>query len=366
MEIKEDSILFLLGAGCSYEAGIPISFQMINEVESLISKEDSDWYEYKDLYNYLKSSIIYSEGIFGNFGGTFNIEKLLIVISEIEKRDRNIVYPFIGSWNLRLIDLAGDQFQNLSDFKKLIVTKLNDWILPTNYNKAEYYYGFTKFQKEVGKPLKVFSLNYDLCFERVAGKESTIADGFDKTNLEWHYSNFDKPEEQYHLFKLHGSIDWYLKREEGDKLFKRDHPSANPELIFGVEAKLRSKDPYLFYIYQFRRYMFEQECKLLITIGYSFSDGHINDIIVQSLRQDKERKILVVSPFSKDDDTAEIRDKKEKNKRESIKMSLKLKGEEDKQLLFFNNGAKGFLSDDLNIETINKFIVNDSEDDPFK
>lgn len=365
MKIKEDSVLFLLGAGCSYEASIPISFQMVNEVESLILEEDSEWHKFKDLYNYLKSSINYSEGIFGNFSGSFNIEKLLIVISEIEKRDRNIVYPFIGSWNLRLIDLAGYQFRNLSDFKNLIVSKLNDWILPTNYNDADYYYGFTKFQQEVGNPLKVFSLNYDLCFEKVVGKESSIADGFDKVNLDWHYSNFDLTEAQYHLFKLHGSIDWYIKHEEGGQLYKREHPTSNPELIFGVEAKLQSKDPYLFYIYQFRRYMFEQECKLLITIGYSFSDGHINDIIVQSLRQDKERKLLIVSPLSKDGYSEEEIQQKRTEKRTEIKELLKLKNGEENQLIPFDAGAKKFLSNHLNIESIKEYVVDNSEDNPF-
>lgn len=42
MEIRENNILFLLGAGCSKHAEIPISPDMVKEVEKLL-KEDSDW-----------------------------------------------------------------------------------------------------------------------------------------------------------------------------------------------------------------------------------------------------------------------------------------------------------------------------------
>ena len=36
MDVTGDNILFLLGAGASFEAEIPISFQMVQEIEKLI------------------------------------------------------------------------------------------------------------------------------------------------------------------------------------------------------------------------------------------------------------------------------------------------------------------------------------------
>ena len=107
MEIKENNIIFLLGAGCSKEAEIPISNEMVIKIENKLLQEP-DWKPYTDLYFYLRSSIDYSEGIFGNFGNSFNIEKLLIVMGQIEQRDKNIIYPFIGSWNIRLPEVAGN------------------------------------------------------------------------------------------------------------------------------------------------------------------------------------------------------------------------------------------------------------------
>jgi len=264
MEIKGEQIMFLLGAGASVEAKIPISNQMVNEIEKLILN-DSDWKPYKGLYYYLKSSIHYSEGIFGKFGEPFNVEKLLVVISEIEKRDKNIVYPFIGSWNIRLIDLAGSDFKKITDFKKLIRKKLNSWVRVKNYeNDASYYNGFINLSREIGNVIKVFTFNYDLCFERVVGKELEVESGFNRTSREWHYSNFeDNSEKHYFLYKLHGSIDWYTKPNEQNKLFQSDEPEDNPELIFGIQNKLDSIDPYFFYTSELRKSTLE-DSKLII------------------------------------------------------------------------------------------------------
>lgn len=341
IDIREDNVLFLLGAGASYEADIPISFQMVNEVEELVL---NSWKEYRELYYYIKSCINYSQGIIGNFDNYFNIETLLIVIGELQKRERNPVYPFIGTWNNRLVELAGPRFEVLHEFKQKIVEKLNDWVLPVDYSKAEYYSGFSKFQDEIGTVIRVFTLNYDLCFEQIVGRDSEIMDGFTFPDNIWNYTNFVDVKEDYCLYKLHGSIDWVPLDHTIQKIA---HPgsSSKPELIFGVEAKLRSKDPYLFYIGDFRKYMFTPDCKLLITIGYSFSDAHINDIISQAIRQSSTQNILIVSPLSVDTDEkikTEI-----KRKQSQI---LKLLGLDDffiGRIKIFNGGAKDFLLDNL-------------------
>ncbi|NJO94012.1 MAG: hypothetical protein HC820_06005 [Hydrococcus sp. RM1_1_31] len=44
----------------------------------------------------------------------------------------------------------------------------------------------------------------------------------------------------------------------------------------------------------FRKYCLR--AKLIVVIGYSFGDEHVNGIIGQALANDKEKKILSVSP----------------------------------------------------------------------
>ncbi len=54
------------------------------------------------------------------------------------------------------------------------------------------------------------------------------------------------------------------------------------EVIFGRDFKLETADPYLFYAFEFRR--FTLASKLIVSVGYSFGDGHINKMLTQSLR----------------------------------------------------------------------------------
>ena len=64
--LQSDSFIFLLGAGASFDAKIPVSAHMINRVEDLIIN-DKNWQPYKDLYYCIKSGIINGAGITGNF-----------------------------------------------------------------------------------------------------------------------------------------------------------------------------------------------------------------------------------------------------------------------------------------------------------
>lgn len=348
MEMKGDNILFLLGAGASFEADIPISFQMVDQIEKLIAS-DNEWKKYRDLYFYLKSSIQYGDGIFGKFNEQFNVERLLIVITEIEKRDKNIMYPFIGTWNIRLTDLAGENFENLSGFKKLIVKKLNEWVRLRNYDKADYYSGFNTLKNEIGNLIRVFTLNYDLCFERVVGKESEVELGFNSSTKEWHYTNFDSLDgKDFFLYKLHGSINWYTE----DKLFTSDDPVENPELIFGVQYKMTSIDPYFYFSSEFRKLSLEHDTKLVVCIGYSFSDEYINNILTQSIIEKDEVRIISVQGPNDDKDKEQkvIADKLGLNSQDAI--------------IVETTGAKRFLSETLSKDYLAQYI-SDSKDAPF-
>lgn len=347
MSIKGEHIVFLLGAGASFDASIPISNKMVEKIENLILEKD-EWQPFKELYYYLKSSIQYSEGIFGKFGESFNVEKLLIVITEIEKRDKNIMYPFIGAWNIRLLDLAGPNFENITHLQKLIRKQLNEWVRIKNYDEASYYEGFNSLHSSVGQLIKVFTLNYDLCFERVVGKLRTIETGFNKGTRDWHYSNFENSNDKhFFLYKLHGSIDWYI---EDNKLFISDDPVESPELIFGIQHKMTSVDPYFYYSSELRKSCLN-EAKLIIVIGYSFADEYVNKILTQALNSKENMKILCIEPTDKVE---------EKCKEIYEKLELKNKN----QVFIAGYTAKQFITEIMNIDYLADFI-NEPQDIPF-
>lgn len=294
LELTENNVMFLIGAGCSVTAGIKMANQMVDDIE-LFVKVKPDWKPFSQLYYYLKSAILYSDGIGGNFTTALNVERLVVVLTELGKKEQNIVYPFIGNWNTRLMEVAGDRFQLIEAFQDKIKKQLFEWINIGDFSAAEYYSGFSRFKKEFGYPIRIFSFNYDLCIEEVI-KDVTIELGFDPTTKEWLYSNFEPNKDKdigVYLYKLHGSIDWERVPEKGNVLFHRTHPKPESELIFGTDAKLTSTDPYLYDVFEFRKYSLHEDCKIIIVIGYSFGDDYMNKLIAQAVTATQHRNLLI-------------------------------------------------------------------------
>lgn len=345
--LKADSIIFLIGAGCSVDANIKTSGQMVNEIENLI-KIDDVWKEYRALYYYVKSAILYADGIQEKFDNNINIERLVGVLRDLKKKERNAIYPFIGSWNEKLIELGGVGFSNIVKLDKLLSEKIVDFVtLDRNTtSRVAYYKKFYEFQKSIQFAIRVFSLNYDQCFEKAKPDGYELECGFGEDN-EWlsdRYTNPDQVVAGIFLYKLHGSIDWVRDSETG--ILKRfDSPQKNAELIFGTEAKLQSVDPFLFNVYELRNYSLQ--CKMIVVIGYSFNDAHINGLLGQALMAAADRKLIVV-------DTRDI-------VAEDIIKKLSLDAKFEAKIVYEKTTASDFLNNKLTKEEMEKLIPEEDQ-----
>lgn len=305
MSSRAKDIIFLLGAGASAEAGIPPSAAMISRLEEKLHG-DKEWKGYSDLYNQIKSAILYKDGLAGRFGDvvSYNIESLVNTLHELERNEEHPLYPFIAAWNARFASLAGERFARVRDLRHRILELLKHWVCPDDPTEGEYYTGLIAAQRVFTFPLRIFSLNYDLCVERLQSPEFVVETGFSGFGPKhvWSYERFidiergENPPPQAFLYKLHGSIDW--KRDPQTKALSRVEqvhpiPPDEMEIIFGREAKLEAADPYLFYAYEFRQCALE--AKVIVALGYSFSDPHINKIVSQALKADEPKRLVVVS-----------------------------------------------------------------------
>ena len=349
--IRENDIIILIGAGCSKEAGIPTSIDMIKEIEQLI-KQDEEWTKYKELYYFLKSSILYSDGLKGNYEENLNIERLINTLNELEKKEEHPIFPFIGNWNSKVVELCGNNFDEIKKFKKIILDKLKNWVTLDDYSKANYYQYFIEFQKQLEFPLRIFSLNYDLCLEKNNNQDNfTIESGFDEQR-KWQWQRFEKNENMpvnIYFYKMHGSINW-KRNQDGFLTFSDEvNQIMEPDLIFGTNYKLQYTDPYLFYAYEFRKYSLDSI--LIITIGYSYSDEHINGIIGQALKSQKDKKILV-NLFEQN--------KKEDEIKNIIAKKLNTNSE---QIIIKNQKASEFLKNVLKIKELENFVSQETEFD---
>lgn len=349
---KENNVLILLGAGASSEAGIPTSPNMINNLETLLGS-DTKWGKFKGLYNFVRSAIYFADGISGRFDHAvnYNIERLVNTLSELDRKVEHPLYPFIGAWNIKLTELGGNDFENVRNFRQKILEQLQgDWVLLDDYSKSNYYRGLFDFAKDFQYPLRVFTLNYDLCVEKNCINEAKIERGFRESRI-WDWRNFGYPEGEdpnIFLYKLHGSIDWF-KDEKKNLTFTDEPAKIKAEqlgIIFGTDYKLQYTDPFLFFVYQFRQWTLE--AKLIVTIGYGFGDEHINGILGQALEsasKPDERKLLAVSPFNGEE---------EENVASRLANALVITRKE--QIAVRKMGASEFMRSEMTIESLNNYF----------
>ncbi len=335
---KRNDVILLLGAGASVEASIPDSGKMVDKIEELVSGKDPKWNQFESLYRYIRSSIFYADGLEGRFENDvpYNIERLVNVLDELQQKERHPLYPFVGAWNAKLMDVAGTEFENVRNFRSKIIEILRKhWVTLPIKETASYYQGLSKFQQQYEYPLRVFSLNYDLCVERICGEEQ-VQRGF-SSDRTWDWRLFDETSEDLRpllLYKLHGSTDWAFV-DQGRVTYFDDPASIVDEetaIIFGTSYKLQYVDPFLYLAYQLRRWSLES--RLIVCVGYGFNDPHINGILQQSLSHNNERKLLAVL-WSHNDSTEDVR-KDIRCKLKATKEQIEVRLEKAKQ--FFCRG----------------------------
>lgn len=156
---------------------------------------------------------------------------------------------------------------------------------------------------------KIFTTNYDRCFEE-AGRQGryVVIDGFSHTmppTFDAVYFTYDivrrgRDDEMqdfipnvFHLYKLHGSIDWERKTGEIHKL---SNPT-NPLLIYPRSSKyeLAFEQPYLEMMSALQTAVREPDTGLLI-VGFGFNDNHLSEPIMAAIRSNLALKAVVVSP----------------------------------------------------------------------
>lgn len=159
---------------------------------------------------------------------------------------------------------------------------------------------------------KIFTTNYDRCFEE-AGRQGRyiVLDGFSHTSpptfdaVNFTYDIVRRSKESdtqdfipnvFHLYKLHGSIDWTRDATTGE-IYKW-HGTNKPLLIYPRSSKfeLAFEQPYLEMIAALQAALREPNTGLLV-IGFGFKDTHIAEPIMSAIRSNLSLKAVVVGPY---------------------------------------------------------------------
>jgi hypothetical protein len=157
---------------------------------------------------------------------------------------------------------------------------------------------------------KLFTTNYDLCFETAAGRAGySLIDGFSHT-LPQHFdgTNFtydlvrregvaDAPAyapNVLHLLKLHGSVDW---NRDDHGIVSRQVAPSNPVIVYpkGGKFKASFEQPYFEMMARFQTAVRTPNTGLLV-VGFGFNDSHLVGPIQSALRANASLRMIAVAP----------------------------------------------------------------------
>lgn len=221
---------------------------------------------------------------------------------------------------LQITPTDNDVLKFLKESKQVILTKCSEFIDPVSVTQLESHQTFLhrlSRRRVRDSRLKVFTTNYDLCFENAAGKQGIVLiDGFSFTEPRYFDPRFftydivrrsSYSEEAasplpgvFHLYKLHGSVNW---DRIGTDIVVSTKPSADTAaLIYPARGKYQQTyiQPHLELVSQFFGAIREPNA-CLVTIGFGFNDDHLSEPVLAAVKSNPHLRLIVVSPSAETD-----------------------------------------------------------------
>lgn len=283
--LQADNLLLLTGAGTSIGFGGKTMYQLWKEVEDI---------------KYTKNG---SKGDFNKFCELIEFDQsnkdleLLLSEAEINIKSKKVT----PKWFIEIkrdIELTIKQqcSFNLTDFNThlALIQKLT--------------------QRKISKNrLKIFNLNYDMCFEQAAQEGGfVVIDGFSFSQprvFNGRYFDYDivrrensriSAEENYvdkvfHLYKPHGSVNWY---KQGNDILQRNKiDDFQAVIIYPNATKFEHsyEQPFFEVMSRFQSELRKTKSTTLIIAGFSLADKHIMTMIKEAIRQNSSLNVLIVN-----------------------------------------------------------------------
>jgi NAD-dependent SIR2 family protein deacetylase len=204
----------------------------------------------------------------------------------------------------------------LEKSKQVILDKCSDFLDPKKLDSHKTFLHRLSRRRVRDQRLRLFTTNYDLCFERATAELGGVAlDGFSFTaprRYDPRFFGYDiirRPrsgddfgqylEGVFLLYKLHGSVNW-AKGEDGS-ICEKDKPTpAEACLIYPAQGKYQQSfiQPHLESIAQYLAAVREPNTCLL-TVGFGFNDDHLAEPLIGAVQSNPHLRVIVVDPESR-------------------------------------------------------------------
>ena len=233
-----------------------------------------------------------------------NYDKLLDELIKSGKAEPNIedILGFIRGLkqvSIGATDVRGFTEKDLNKLELDVCNRIVERLKVSLPDNKTPYHKLAKWIHNIERdsPIEIFTTNYDLLVEE-AFEEIGVPyfDGFVGSRQPF----FDLraiedsliPRHWSRIWKVHGSINWFLKSDNqvyrSSNLEEKDPCIIHPSHLKYDQSR---KMPYLALIDRLNSFI-RQNSSVLIVLGYSFSDEHLNDTIINALKANPTAMII--------------------------------------------------------------------------
>ncbi len=289
--LNENKTVFILGAGFSHCAGLPLT----KDLPILITEEVYNNAQAKTYIHIDK----YLSPVEASKDKNYHTTLPGLYVKQVSMNNHKINFDsFINRCTSHPEDLSddwksviNDGYTNYGIIMECVSEAIKN-ILKQKPIKTDYIDNLVKFCHSTGSP--IYTTNFDTLIE-----DSCIRIGYEPDVAATTSRRTTQPKANFRLHKINGSIDWnHIPKIRNTELnnypvkFERNiQVSGWQKIALTSEDKLATMAtalPSLFELHEdFRK------CKKMIAIGTSFQDFHINSIIYSSLhRMDSEMLVV--------------------------------------------------------------------------
>jgi hypothetical protein len=299
--MSQSNRVFLLGAGCSKCAGLPITSELTERVLSGLGSTSVA----RGILTAVKNSYSGAKAVTIE-DYMSEIVDFLAIASRRERSGAQLNTIELDGRTHRAVDLVA----TLEEIKKQISLSLDTKDLDISVHRqfVQAIHQTLRLGKSPStRAVDYVVLNYDTLIEdALALQRIPYTDGFVGGSTGWWESkSYSIPNLGARVLKVHGSIDWCILDDEGKlprrvrmgngayNLVPREKVLIWPAATKYIETQ---RDPFAAIMEIVRRSLrSEVGSQVILTIcGYRFADSHINTELDNALRESEERLTLVV------------------------------------------------------------------------
>lgn len=284
------NFIVLSGAGSSIDVGGKTMADLWKKAESEFGEDDFKEIQEKVNFNNTKNDI---EALLSQIDGFSKFN----AIKEFETKTKKH----------KVEDIKSTLFQIIKDECTIPNPK-------TKFFPHKFFLQKLLQRKQTNPRIKIFTLNYDLLFEYASTEvNAVVIDGFSYTyprTFAGRFFDYDIVQREgsklqaednfiqrvFHLHKLHGSLNWERDKSNGEVII--NEKTKDPLMVYPRETKYEDsyEQPFFEMMARFQRSLRVNNDTLLVCIGYSFNDKHINAVIEEALNQNPSFQMVVVAP----------------------------------------------------------------------